>query len=221
MTRMDNATRQKKESFIWNKLAASYDSRVLKTYKDAYDLSIRNTCSILSPDHQVLEIGCGTGIISLGIAPFVERVVPTDISPKMISIAKGKAEVLGISNVDCRVCDGYSLPYESESFDVVLLFNTLHFVKEPATILREAHRLLKPSGYLVGATDCYAEPAPFSTRLRLRFQRLLNLLGIIPFVWCRTKKELHQLFEQSSFAVVETDVLHLIPANYYLLARKA
>lgn len=217
---MDDATRQKKESSIWNKLATSYDNRVLKTYKDAYSLSIHKTCSILSPDQQVLEIGCGTGIISLGIAPFVQRVVATDISTKMISIAKGKAKVLGISNVDYCVCDGYSLPYESESFDVVLLFNTLHFVKEPTALLHEAHRLLKPSGYLVSATDCYAEPAPFPTRLRLGFQRLLNLLGIIPFVWYYKKKDIHRLLEQSSFDSIETDVLHLIPVNYYLLARK-
>lgn len=35
------------------------------------------------------------------------------------------------------------------------------------------------------------------------------------------KKDLHQLFEQCSFAVVETDVLHPAPVNYYLLAQKA
>jgi len=217
---MNSSARQKKESSIWNKLATGYDSRVLKIYKEAYDLSIHRTCSILSPDQQVLEIGCGTGIISLGIAPFVERVVATDISPKMISIAKGKADILAISNVDFRVCDGYSLPFDDQSFDVVLLFNTLHVVKEPTALLHEAHRLLKPSGYLVSATDCCAEPVPLLTRLMLGLQRLLNLLGIIPFAWYYKKEDFHQVFEQCSFAIVETDVLHPVPVNYYLLARK-
>lgn len=217
---MDETTRQQKERSIWSKQASGYDKRVLRMYKDAYALSIRKTCSVLSADQQVLEIGCGTGIISLGIAPRMERVVGTDISPPMIAIAQSKAESQSISNVDFRVCDGYSLPYEGESFDVVLLFNTLHIVKEPAALLHEAHRLLKPSGNLVSATDCYAEPVPLTARLILSLQRLLNLVGIIPFMWYFSKEDVHQLFAQCSFVVTETDVLHAVPVNYYVLARK-
>jgi ubiquinone/menaquinone biosynthesis C-methylase UbiE len=94
-------------------------------------------------------LGCGTGIISLGVAPCVESVVATDISPQMIAVAESKAQRMSISNVDFRVCDGYSLPYKSQAFDSILLFNVLHCVKEPSALLCEAHRLLKPSGRLV------------------------------------------------------------------------
>jgi ubiquinone/menaquinone biosynthesis C-methylase UbiE len=218
---MNDVTRQEKERSLWDKQASGYDRRSLKIYERAYDLSIQKTRAILSPEHQVLEIGCGTGIIALGIAPFVESVVATDISLQMIAVAKNKAEGLAISNVDFRVGDGYSLPYDDQMFDVVLLFNVLHFVKEPAVLLGEAHRLLKSSGRLVSATDCYAEPAPLPIRLMLGMQKLLNRLGIIPFMWQYEKRDLHQLFEQCSFAVVETDVIHPAPVNYYLLAQKA
>jgi ubiquinone/menaquinone biosynthesis C-methylase UbiE len=217
---MDDAIRQKKERTIWDKQASGYDKRNLKVYEDAYDLSIQKTRAVLSPDQKVLEIGCGTGILSLGIAPFVESVVATDISPEMISVAKSKTESLSIANVEFRVCDGYSLPYDSEDFDVVLLFNVLHFVKEPNILLHEVHRLLKPSGYLVSATDCYAEPVSLPFRIGLGVQKLLNVIGIIPFMWCYKKEDIHQLFEQCSFASVETDLLHPTPVNYYLLARK-
>lgn len=74
-------------------------------YENAYDLSIQKVRSVLSPDHKVLEIGCGTGIISLGIAPYVESVIAADISPRMISIAKSKAESSSVSNVDFRLYD--------------------------------------------------------------------------------------------------------------------
>jgi ubiquinone/menaquinone biosynthesis C-methylase UbiE len=198
MTKVEQANRQKKERAIWDKQAPGYDNRVLKMYKHAYDLSIQKVRSVLSPDQQVLEIGCGTGI----------------------SVAKSKAESSSVSNVEFRVCDGYAVPYDDESFDVVLLFNTLHVVKEPAALLHEAHRLLKPAGRLVSATDCYAEPVPFLVRLMLSAQKLLKLLGVISFMWYYKKEDLHQLFEQSSLVIVESDVLHPAPVNYYLLASK-
>jgi ubiquinone/menaquinone biosynthesis C-methylase UbiE len=217
---MNDVTRQEKERSLWDKQAPGYDKRNLKVYENTYDLSIQKARAVLSPDQEVLEIGCGTGIISLGIAPFVKSVVATDISPEMISIAKGKAESLSITNVEFRVCDGHSLPYDGQAFDVVLLFNVLHFVKEPTALLHEAHRLLKPSGHLVSATDCYAEPVPLPLRIGLGVQKLLNWIGIIPFMWYYKKEDIHQLFEQCSFASVETDVIHPTPVNYYLLARK-
>jgi ubiquinone/menaquinone biosynthesis C-methylase UbiE len=129
-TKVDETIRQKKERDIWDKHAADYDKRVIKMYKNAYELSIQMIRSILLPDQQVLEIGCGTGIISLAIAPYTVRVVATGISQKMVSNARSKGEAASISNVDFHVCDGYSLPYDSESFDVVLLFNTLQIVNE-------------------------------------------------------------------------------------------
>jgi ubiquinone/menaquinone biosynthesis C-methylase UbiE len=217
---MNDTVRQDKERGIWDKQAHGYDKRNLKMYEKAYDLSIQKVRAVLSPGQRVLEIGCGSGIVALGIAPFVESVVATDISPQMIAVAESKAQRASVSNVDFRVCDGYSLPYDDQTFDAVLLFNVLHCVKEPDALLCEAHRLLKPAGHLVSATDCYAEPVPLPVRLMLGVQKLLNRLGVIPFMWQYEKKDLHRRFERRSFAVVETDVLHPAPVNYYLLARK-
>jgi ubiquinone/menaquinone biosynthesis C-methylase UbiE len=217
---MNDVTRQEKARSLWDRQAPSYDKRNLKIYESAYELSIKKIRAALSPDQRVLEIGCGTGIISLGIAPFVESVVATDISPQMIAVAKSKADSASITNVEFRVSDGYALPYDDQAFDAFLLFNVLHFVKEPTVMIREAHRLLKPSGYLVSATDCYAEPVPLPFRIGLGIQRLLNRMGIIPFMGYYRKEDFHQLFEQCAFAVVETDVLHPAPVNYYVLARK-
>jgi ubiquinone/menaquinone biosynthesis C-methylase UbiE len=218
---MNETIRRRKERSIWSKQAAGYDRRTMRIYEQAYDLSIRKACSVISFDQRVLEIGCGTGVISLGVAPHAAEIVGIDISPEMVEIAERKAERQGISNVDFRVGDGYALPFEDGSFDAVLLFNTLHVVREPAALLREAHRLLKPSGHLVTATDCYAEPVPLTTRLKLGVQRLLHVVGVIPFISYFTREDLLQLFEQSAFEVAETDVLHVAPVNTYVLASKA
>jgi ubiquinone/menaquinone biosynthesis C-methylase UbiE len=218
---VDETTRQRKERRIWDRQAAGYDGRTLRMYRDAYDLSIEKARSVLAPDHEVLEIGCGTGIITLGIAPYVLRVVATDISPEMIAVAKDKAAHALASHVEFQVYDGYSVPYDDGTFDAVLVFNTLHVVKEPAALLREARRLLKPGGYLVSATDCYAEPVPFRVRLMLGAQRLLKLAGAIPFMWYYEKEDLHRLFEEHGFTIEDAAELHPAPVNYYLLARKA
>ena len=126
---MDNVTRQEKERSLWDKQAHSYDKRNLGVYKNAYELSIQKTQSILSPENEVLEIGCGTGIVSLGIAPLVKSVVAADISPQMISVAKSKAQHASITNIEFRVHDGYKLPYDDKMFYAVLFFNVLHLVK--------------------------------------------------------------------------------------------
>jgi ubiquinone/menaquinone biosynthesis C-methylase UbiE len=217
---MDEATRQRKERGIWDRQAAGYDGRTLRIYRDAYALSIEKARSVLAADNEVLEIGCGTGIISLGIAPYVARVVATDISPEMIAIAQDKAARAAVSNVEFQVCDGYSTPYDDGVFDAVLVFNTLHVVKEPAALLQEAHRLLKPGGYLVTATDCYGEPVPLPVRLVLDAQRLLKLFGVIPFMRYYEKENLRRLFEAHGTVIEDSAVLHPAPVNYYLLARK-
>ena len=79
---------------------------------------------------------------------------------------------------------------------------------------------VKPSGHLLSATDCYAEPVPFPVRLRLGVQKLLNLIGVIPFMWYYRKEDLYRLLEQCSFVVVDTDSLYPAPVNYLVHARK-
>lgn len=212
--------RQQKESSIWNKLASGYDKKSLKTYKKAYEQSIERTRNVVSNSDRVLEIGCGTGIVTLGIAKAVQHVMATDISPKMIATAREKAEHKSVTNVEFHVNDGYALPYDDDSFDVVLLFNVLHFVKEPKKVLQEARRLLKPSGALVSATDCYAEPVPLPIRFKLGIQNLLHRIGIIPFAWFFNIESLEALYQDNDFLIKETAVLHDSPVNYYIHAVK-
>ncbi|HPI98646.1 MAG TPA: class I SAM-dependent methyltransferase, partial [Synergistales bacterium] len=141
-------------------------------------------------------------------------------SAPMISVARAKAEELEVRKVDFQVGDSYSLPFEDGCFDIILFFNTLHFLKEPQRVLKEAYRLLKPDGSLALATDCFAEPVPFLTRIKLSAQNLLKTMGIIPFMWNYSKEDLHKLLEENSFVIEETQVLHQVPVNYYLLGRK-
>lgn len=216
---MTETTRQEKERSFWEKQAAGYDRRSFEWFETAYRRSIEKTRSVVSAEQQVLEIGCGTGIIALGIAPHVRRLIGTDISPEMVAVARRKAAEAGLTNVEFHVHDGYALPYDAASFDTVLLFNILHVVQEPAALMRESRRLLKPGGHLVTATDCYAEPVPIRARLYLTAQRLLKVTGAVPFLAYYHKEDVQRLFQENGFEIVDTDVLQAVPVNYYVLGR--
>ena len=88
-----------KEKGLSDRIAYKYDNMVSK-YMHLYSLSIQKALNILKPEDKVLEIGCGTGIISLGIAKQVNRVVAVDLSPKMISLANKKATELSVNNIN-------------------------------------------------------------------------------------------------------------------------
>lgn len=213
-------TRQMKEKSLWNRLAKQYDRQV-SGYDQAYKRSIQKVLQHINSTSSVLEIACGTGIISFGIAANVKKLIAVDLSEQMIAIARQKAQERGIHNLDFQVADGYALQYAEASFDAILLFNVLHVVKEPDTLLREVRRLLRPDGVILTATDCYAEPAPLGIRVQLVVQKLLKACGVIPYLCYYTKAGLEATIRRNGFEVIETDIVHQAPVNYYVAAHKS
>lgn len=217
---MEKSLRQAKESKIWDTLSDSYDEKNLKAYEEAYQKSVDLVLKYVKAADRVLEIGCGTGIISFGIQDHVREVVGTDISAKMIEIAKAKAADQKAENVSFFVQDGYQNQFEDHSFDHVLLFNILYIVKEPDSVLKEAKRLLKPGGLLITATDCLKEPVSFTKGILLFIQRVMKWLGIIPFQHFYSKSDLLALFEENGFLVEESGLLNSAPANVFVVAEE-
>ena len=104
----------------------------------------------IQPGERVLDVGCGTGSLSLLSRIAVGEngaAAGIDIAPNMISAARGKAERAGLT-IDFRVASVDSLPYPDGSFDAVT--STMMFHHLPVRIkergLREIHRVLKADG---------------------------------------------------------------------------
>jgi ubiquinone/menaquinone biosynthesis C-methylase UbiE len=209
-----------KEKKVWDKTAHRYDRQTARYIDNAYRRTIEKAKEAISKDDVVLDIGCGTGIITLGIAQCAERIIAYDISENMIHIARDKAKRQATEGVEFHVGDGYDLPHEDSSFNVVLLCNVLHFLKEPSAQLKEAHRLLGEGGTLITTTDCYAEPARFPVSLWLWMQTVMHRVGFIPYTTNFRKGELLSLIEASSFEIIEEDEFYENPVNYYVKAKK-
>jgi ubiquinone/menaquinone biosynthesis C-methylase UbiE len=83
--------RQRREKGIWDKLAKNYDKQV-KVYDQAYKSSISKSLQFVNNNSHVLDMACGTGIISLGLAKYVKQLTAIDLSAKMIKVAEQKAK---------------------------------------------------------------------------------------------------------------------------------
>ncbi len=104
----------------------------------------------------VADIGCGDGIIDLGVAHRAEPrslvgfdIMPTD--PEWL-LARARAEGVAEELPEClefRTCEARSLPAEDSSFDVVFTWSAFEHVEDPAAVLREVRRVLRPSGVLM------------------------------------------------------------------------
>jgi ubiquinone/menaquinone biosynthesis C-methylase UbiE len=118
---------------------------------------------------RVLDLGAGTGLVALELAPCVARVVAFDLSQAMLDRLEELAEERSVANVDLVEGDMRSLPFDDESFDLVVSNYVFHHLDDPAKelALSEVRRVLVPGGRLV-LCDMM-----FSLSLQPRDRRLL------------------------------------------------
>jgi ArsR family transcriptional regulator len=97
----------------------------------------------------LLDIGTGTGRIPQVLAPHVERAIGIDQSREMLAVARTNLAHAGVTNVEIRQGDMYALPLPAMAVDVVTIHQVLHYAEDPAAVLREAARVLKPGGVVL------------------------------------------------------------------------
>ena len=100
----------------------------------------------LRPDAEVLDIGCGSGTITTGLARRASRVVGLDMSAEVVDAARAHADDFSLSNASFQVGSVYDLPWDDKSFDVVYAHQVLQHLADPVRALREARRVLRPGG---------------------------------------------------------------------------
>lgn len=97
----------------------------------------------------VLEVASGTCICGRALAPYIKHVKCLDATPAMLESGKEEAKRAGISNISFTEGMAQDLPFENESFDIVISRLAFHHFLEPELIFSEMKRVLKSGGKLV------------------------------------------------------------------------
>src|SRR5690349_4903686 len=93
----------------------------------------------------VLEVGCGAGIDLVHFAGGGARVTGIDLSKTAIDLVCKNVELSG-QKADLRVMNGESMQFPDNVFDVVYAHGVLQYTADPAKMIAEIHRVLKPGG---------------------------------------------------------------------------
>ncbi|MEV5747280.1 methyltransferase domain-containing protein [Actinoallomurus sp. NPDC052308] len=128
------------------------------------------------PGERILEIGPGTGLQSVHVAPQLGpagRLDVVDIQPEMLDHVTRRAEERGIANITATESDARTLPFGEETFDAVYLVTALGEIPEPDRVLREVARVLAPMGRLVVGEFFDRHWIPFG-----RLHRLADASGL-------------------------------------------
>ena len=102
----------------------------------------------LKPGMRLLDIGCGPGTITVGLAAQVTpgEVVGIDMAESQLALARQKAAQQKLQNARFQPGSIYALPFEEGAFDAVFAHAVFEHLKEPVAALQEIRRVLRPEG---------------------------------------------------------------------------
>jgi ubiquinone/menaquinone biosynthesis C-methylase UbiE len=103
------------------------------------------------PGMRAIDLGCGSGQLTLTLAGTVDSVIGVDVSQKMIDLLAANASAAGVANVDGRATPIEHLTVEPASVDLVVSNYALHHLRDAdkALAVQRASKWLKPGGRLV------------------------------------------------------------------------
>ncbi len=136
--------------------ANEYDKTLGKIKRHHKLLELVVNLSAVKKNHKVLDIGCGTGLLSLKFLKKIDCFITAiDNSPEMLSIFKDKIKKLSLNDsITCKLEDSTSLGFKKNSFNIVASTVTLHHIKYKYPVLRKIRSILKPGGkFILGDID--------------------------------------------------------------------
>lgn len=128
-------------------LAEKYERYYVPAIMDRW---ARDLATLVEPGDEVLDVGCGTGVVSrhaAAIAGKSGKVVGVDISTDMLEVAQSVPMPPG-GSIEWHEADAVSIPYNDASFDVVLCQFSLMFMSDKISALKEMRRVLQTDGHL-------------------------------------------------------------------------
>jgi 2-polyprenyl-3-methyl-5-hydroxy-6-metoxy-1,4-benzoquinol methylase len=160
-----------------------------------------------SPGHQVLDIGCGSGVFSMVAASRNAEVIGVDASPEMIRLANAKGTASNLRNVAFLVGNVLSLgPLALPPADLVICSSLLEYVDDPDAALDALASLLKPGGTLLvsmpNKRSIFRRMEPILFRLtgRPRYYRFVRSIGAVEELAAKLAQRGMKITERAFFS---------------------
>jgi ubiquinone/menaquinone biosynthesis C-methylase UbiE len=144
-------------------------------------------------DERALDVGCGTGALTIALAPQVAEVVGLDRVPELLALARERAP----ANARFVEGDATTLPFADGSFDLAGTLRTLHHVHRPELVVAELARVVRPGGRVL-VIDQIAPADPLEALAIDRFEQARDPghMRLLP------ESDLRQLFEANRLALL-------------------
>jgi 2-polyprenyl-3-methyl-5-hydroxy-6-metoxy-1,4-benzoquinol methylase len=176
--------------------------------------------SVISEEEDILDVGCGWGVLSVYLAGQGRKVTAVDGSQNELDWARQTMHQFK-APVTLQVCAAENLGFPDESFDLVIWEEVLEHLDEPLVALREGYRVLRCGGKIILSV-------PNLASLRAK---IIKLLGKAELLYCPDHKQnfnqnsIRSLAEAAGFKVLflTSDFIPIpkIPINFLLKTRKA
>jgi SAM-dependent methyltransferase len=149
---MEARLQRRVQRYGWDRAVGTYEQGWRAQLDPAHALML--DMIDLRPGDRVLDVACGTGLVSFRVAEAVGAqgaVVGTDISERMVETVRRIAAERAVGNIVFERADAEELPFADGAFDAALCALGLMYVPDPVRALSEMRRLLRPGGTAAAA----------------------------------------------------------------------
>ncbi|MCZ6535808.1 MAG: methyltransferase domain-containing protein [Chloroflexi bacterium] len=136
---------------------------------------------------RVMDVACGAGIVAVALAKHVGKVTGVDLTPAVLEKAEVLAVESGVTNTQFVLGDAAALPSGDASLDLVTCTSAFHHFDQPAQIVTEIARVLKPGGAFC-ALDITTPEVPAARERHQEMERLRDpshTTNLTPSAWRR------------------------------------
>ena len=194
---------------FWKRVSKLYTPLQEKANRSVYPTIINACLPYMNEEDVALELACGTGQFSFAFAKHIHHYIASDFCLEMIQEAKKRQTTTAIF----QVVDATDIPYEDETFDVVMIANALHIMPDVTSCLHEIQRVLKKDGYAFFITFVYEGKIP---TMKLK---LLEKAGFKTYhKW--NDQEYRQFIQNEGFEIVDHVLFQASPLPEALLIVK-
>ena len=135
---------------------------------------------VISPQSKILDVGCGPGSITIGLARWAANgsVTGIDVGEEVLQTAQQAVDEAGISNISLEQASVYELPYADSSFDLTYAHQVLQHLADPVLAIQEMARVTRTGGHVaVRDADYYTMSCSQESEMIDEWRRIYHLVA--------------------------------------------